>query len=110
MSKSKLLQFCRFFKGEAQNPFEGKVPEKAQLWNWEAAWVSFADAAFVDENCEKSQVLSFMIREFIDAGLSDFQSMDGRPATLKAFLFNRFSHWDEGGDFKRWYVEKYSKL
>jgi hypothetical protein len=110
MSKSELLQFCRFFKGEAQNPFEGKDPEKAQLWNWEACWVSFADATFVDENSEESQLLSQVIQEFADAGLSDFQSMDGRPATLKAFLFNRFSHWDESGDFERWYVEKYLKL
>jgi hypothetical protein len=110
MSKYELLQFSRFFKGEVQNPFEGIDPERAQLWNWESSWVSLAEAAITGKDREKSQILSSLILDFINAGLENFYGTDCRPVTLKAFLFNRFSHWDESGHFRRWYIEKYLKL
>ena len=42
------------------------------------------------------QIVSSMrraIEDYIDANLSEFEMGDDTPLSLKALLFNRYSHW-----------------
>lgn len=39
MKESDLLQYCRYYKGERKNPYEGKEQNKAMLWMYERAWI-----------------------------------------------------------------------
>ena len=39
MSKEDLIKFCRYFKGEAENPWKDCIEE--HLWEWEKKWVEF---------------------------------------------------------------------
>ena len=50
-----------------------------------------------------------MLEYYIRAGLSTFQMFDNTPITLKALLFNRYSHWTMGDidGFKEWYLTAY---
>ena len=50
-----------------------------------------------------------MLDEYLSYGLREFENMDGVPITLKAILFNRFSHWNRADteEFKAWYLATY---
>lgn len=39
MKESDLLQYCRYYKDERKNPYEGKEQNKAMLWMYERAWI-----------------------------------------------------------------------
>ena len=45
MKESDLLQYCRYYKGERKNPYEGKEQNKAMLWMYERAWIHDTMAA-----------------------------------------------------------------
>lgn len=85
MDKS-LLKSCRYYKGEPSNPYEGKDPNKAMLWSYEQMWVRDAERGL-------SPADSGTLEDYEAYGLKSFNADDGVPISLKAFLFNRFMHW-----------------
>ena len=118
-----LLNFCGFYKGEAEDPFEkrfkqleessselptGEMIARLQtasvFWFYEERWVMFT----INRECGFSYC-----RHYLRDGLEDFLKENGTPMTLKALLHNRYMHW--GGDyehldaFKNWYIEQYDK-
>lgn len=109
MDKKELLKFCRYYKGEKENPFEGKDQMKALIWGYESKWVEFTMKASEDDKCQEAQILSSSLNEYIRAGMREFEKTDDTPLALKAILYNRYYYWNEGGDFKKWYKETYMK-
>lgn len=96
MNKKDLIQFCRYYQGESENPYQGT---KGMLWEYERLWIEYT--------FEQNPILASCINEYSLAGLSTFEMQDDTPASLKALLFNRFTQWDESGDFKKWYKNTY---
>lgn len=102
-----LLKSCRYYKGETSNPYEGKDPNKAMMWSYEQMWVRDAERGLSPADSETL--------EWYEAyGLNHFSSDDGVPVSLKAFLFNRFMHWQGGYGmeidreaFKKFYIKYY---
>lgn len=105
MDKKDYLQFCRYYKGEETNPYEGKDMNKAMLWFYESVWVR-------EMQDEKDQTLFIYLDEYVNYGLADFKKTDDTPATLKALLFNRYakgcySMQDAVKPFKKFYKAYY---
>lgn len=75
-----LVKHCRYYKGESNNPFEGKDSTKAALWLYERTWV-------MDFNNDNGDAL----RDYNSVGLGDFEMFDDTPLLLKALLFNRYA-------------------
>lgn len=101
MSKDLLLTYCRYYKGEEECPFEDN--EDRLFWQYEQFWY--------DSQAKKDEHLSELIADYINAGLSDFENRDNTPISLKALLWNRFSHWNYSYPeaFKEWYHTVYYK-
>lgn len=106
MKTSDLLSFCRYYKGEEECPFASNNPNSLCWW-YEQKWVEFTIKARGDEDSDESKVLSSYLAEYIRAGMREFEKTDDTPIALKALLFNRYYHWNVGGDFKKWYKEVY---
>lgn len=106
MDKKDFLPFCRYYKGEKENPY--KSGNKALFWDYERVWI--------DLSVDKDEMLGNMLDEYIAAGLSEFEMRDGIPAALKALLFNRYGHWlggygliEDAKGFKKFYLNEYKK-
>lgn len=100
-----LIRKCRYFKGEPKCPSYLYEQDKANIWDYENLWVE--SEYHRDENNDNT-------REYLHYGLGDFNREDGTPLTLKALLFNRYTHWVGGYSieedikgFKEWYREHY---
>ena len=97
MSRETLINSCRLYKGEKECPY---TMDEAIIWSVEEYVVN------------NSEDLSFELRQYNAAGLSDFNEDDGVPIVFKAALFNRWEHWTEAPPerFKRWYLENYASI
>jgi len=96
MKSEDLMHFCRYYKGEERNPYEGTQNEI--YWRCEYYWVALT---------MNSADFSNMIHAYLQAGLMDFGLNDGTSDTLKALLFNRYCQYNEMADvdgFKKWYT------
>ncbi|MCF0219014.1 MAG: hypothetical protein HUK14_10885 [Muribaculaceae bacterium] len=98
MEKNEFLKFCRYFRGEAENPFEGKDQDKAMLWFYERGWV--ADMLRVIDapsyrlfNAPGYDPYEEMAYDYGAVGLAEFREGDGVPFSLKVLLFNRFAKY-----------------
>lgn len=102
LTRENLISCCRYYKGEDTNPYDEKEPDKSIFWFYEQCWVKFM---FDDDG----KYICNMSQEYEKYGLTDFEKSDGTPESLKALLFNRYSHWVMGDtdSFKRWYIEYY---
>lgn len=105
-NKKDLIQFCRYYKGEEENPYKGKDQNKAMLWGYEKAWISdnFSDNG--------KSILAEYIEDYASVGLALFEMHDDTPASLKALLFNRFAKTsysiiDAVEPFKKFYHQYY---
>ncbi|MCM1035602.1 MAG: hypothetical protein NC038_07695 [Paludibacter sp.] len=103
--KSELLKQCRYYRGETENPYEGKDPDKTMLWFYEMGWVSSWSRGRTDGYNE-------MINDYVRVGLGRFEPMDGIPVSFKALLFNRYaktaqSMEDAVEPFKRFFKKYY---
>lgn len=102
----KLFDYCRYYKGEKTNPFKND-DERALLWDYERAWC--------DMQRTRDEYVNDMVNEYNVSGLTEFEPYDGTPVSLKAFLFNRYCHWNSGSTydcvepFKSWYKGTYTK-
>lgn len=100
MKKEDLLKYCRYYKGEKSPPKE----IKSTFWNYEKKWIELSD--------EDNIHLDEMITIYVSKGLGRFEHDDNVPLTLKALLFNRYSHWNVNpnvNEFKQWYKTEYIK-
>ena len=99
MKKNELIELCRYYKGEAQNPY--KNGDKAAFWECERTWV--------DMMLAESDALVRCWDEYAAGGLADFEKHDGVPALLKALLYSRFVYWLTGtaSEFKTFYKQRY---
>lgn len=105
--KSELLKQCRYYRGEKENPFESKDPDKAMLWFYEQMWVQRAERGLSPADSE-------LLETYEAYGLKPFNADDGVPLSYKAFLFGRFMHWCGGNgletdreEFKKFYDYAY---
>lgn len=91
------IQFCRYYHGETGCP----KGVKESFWNYERAWV--------EQSMQEGADFRGLLEEYFNAGLRTFEQMDDTPLTLKATLFNRYSHWlpSDTEGFKKWYREQY---
>lgn len=103
MTKESLLRLCRYYKGEDECPHG----VNSLCWNVESAWVAFTLRGSRNNDNADAVYLLNVVDEYNNAGLRYFEMMDDTPITLKALLFNRFDHWNEGGGFKEWYLTTY---
>ena len=78
-----LFAFTRFYKGPDTEP-DTKENNERLIWDYERMWVQR------DEMRDES---SAMVREYIDDVLPLWSEEDGIPLSLKALLYNRYSHW-----------------
>lgn len=87
-----LLSHCRYYKGETEAPFTESIP--CYLWTIERSWIEreTTDA----ETGALSPKSTGIIREYLRAGLYDFEKTDGVPTGLKAALYLLLQHWNEG--------------
>ena len=117
-----LLDYCGFYKGEDENPFQRALKESrfpgtllsdeemqkanvsSMIWFYEECWVKFT----INWECGFSYC-----NKYLRDGLEDFLKDNGTPMSLKALLHNRFFHWSGGyetvEDFKNWYIGNYEK-
>lgn len=106
MYKNDLQSFCRFYKGETVCPF--KDGDKQMFWLCEKWWTE-QTIPVTDAGCE---LITPILKEYTDAGLSSFELYDGVPITLKAVLFNRYCKYAESVDiegFRKLYRTTYIK-
>lgn len=96
MKKDDLIKFCRYYKGG-----EELVHTQAPFWHYEKKWVEFS--------LTDKELLGDMLVEYYAYGLRRFCQFDDTPITLKALLFNRYSHWlgENIEGFKKWYIKEY---
>ena len=105
--REKLMEFCRLYKGEKENPYKGEQ-NKACLWSYERAWLlEFANP--------QSRLLMSYLSQYTAVGLTCFSTDDNVPITLKALLFNRYarthySDYEAAESFKRFYNKYYSEM
>ena len=91
MKESDLLQYCRYYKGERKNPYEGKEQNKAMLWMYERAWIHDTMAVIARGDANVYEV----------------------PITLKSLLFNRYAQGNMSSladcvePFKKFYKQYY---
>lgn len=100
MGRKDLLKQCRYYKGETENPFEGKGNNDALFWFYEQKWVEWTI---------KQDSFQYLADEYSRLGLADFHTEI--PITLRAILYNRYDHWAQGGveDFKKFLECDYLK-
>lgn len=63
MEKSNYLPFCRYYKGEKENPY--KNGDSNLFWFYEEKWITLS--------INKDDMLGDMLDEYISAGLSKFE-------------------------------------
>lgn len=101
MERESLIKQCRYYKGEAENPFDGQENNDALFWFYEQRWVELT--------IQQDSYLQWMSDEYARRGLADFHAEI--PIGLRAILYNRYNHWTCGGDdnFKNWFEQDYLK-
>ena len=111
MESKDLLKFCKYYKGESKNPFEGKNQNAMMFWDYEKDWCETNVKALENEESDAAMMMDLIITAYSNAGLASFRNDDDTPISLKALLYNRFDHWFQGTpeDFKGWYVRRYLK-
>lgn len=99
MKREELLKQCKYYKGEENNPKGGN----AMFADYEKDWVD----------------LTLNNPKYIDSLLNEYFLLVGKtaiiddvPETLKAVLFNRYTHWHpywNKAEFILWYQAEYLK-
>lgn len=102
MKKEELLKYCRYYKGQKNNPYTDRKEE--YLYIYERAWVELMMS-------NDDEIISTLIDDYINAGLAHFSETDNVPITLKAVMYNRYAQHNEMfkiDEFKNWYLCEYS--
>ena len=100
MTRKELIGFCRYYKGEKENPFS--ISPVWYIWNIEKEWVD----KMIINNAE-CQDLSLALNHYVSYGFKDFEKNDHIPITLKSMLLSLLEKWNEGmvtdKDFREFY-------
>ena len=96
------LQCCRYYDGITIE----KGTTKTLLAEYEMRWMEWRGAA---HNTGNYRYMVDLVKEYMYYGLMMFEDSDKAPVSLKALLFNRYSHWNYAGadEFKYWYNNTY---
>lgn len=80
-AKNPLLKYCRYYKGETENPF---TDSRSALWSAERSWVKMAESAspLLDEYLEGLRI-----------SLPELAKSKELHPSLMAFLFDRYTHF-----------------
>ena len=88
MTKEELMQYCRYYKGEEEIPFE-KLEQGRSYFFWMAEWMWVKDGGTISEgmlalavNCgltDEQMLLNGMPRKFVDI-----------PFSLRCYLFEEY--------------------
>ena len=102
--REKLMELCRYYKGEKENPYK-EEQNKACLGSYERAWL-------LEFTKPQSRLLMSYLSQYTAVGLTCFSTDDNVPITLKALLFNRYartqySNYEAVESFKRFYNKYY---
>ncbi len=106
LNREELINLCRYYKGEEENPYERKDNNKAMLWFYEQGWV--IDTLRHGE--EGGSCLEEYATDYISAGMVEFRRDDMIPMSLKALLFNRYMRGSMDGNtepFKKFFNKYY---
>ena len=79
---NELLQFTQYYKGEKECP---KSCSNSNFWSYEKMWV---------EDAEERAEYNPRVLEYKRYVLPFYNEDDGIPLSLKALLYNRYSHWN----------------
>ena len=97
-----LLEFTQYFKGEVECP---NSCANTNFWDYEKMWV---------ENEEQRAEDHPRVLEYKQDVLPLYNEDDGIPLSLKALLYNRYTHWcggyaleDDVRGFNEFLQEKY---
>lgn len=91
-----LIPFCRHY--DPLKPSHAQT----QFGFYEYKWIE----AMIGER----QYIIEMVTVYINYNLETFNVSDGVPISLKALLFNRYTHWESyftAEGFKEWYISSY---
>ena len=108
MTKAELLQYCRYYDGTEDN--RETDGESYLFWNSERAWVEWN----LNERANR-EYLTLMLDFYDTAGLTNYETNDDTPKSLKALLFDRFCYGTLtplkvlSESFKTFYKEHYRK-
>ena len=104
-SRSQLIDTCHYYKGEKEPP-EGV---DVLFWGYEQHWVETVEREII--NNERGSSVASWVREYRRDGLHYFEPKTDyhAPESLKALLYNRFSHFNrpEPEEFKDWFKKEY---
>ena len=105
MNSKDLLVYCRYYKGEPNNPFLTDA-ERTLLWDCERYWAHAGENNQID-------VLQTYLQQLMSAGMTILTIEDEVPITLKAVLYHHFCmrrgllHTEGGEVFKAFYQNFY---
>lgn len=83
MKTADLLSFCRYYKGEDENPYD-VIDPRYNAWNCEKCWISLKNT---DDN-----FLHGLCQEFLSV-FPDWTSDAPVPVSLRALIFDRYTHF-----------------
>ncbi|MBW8359305.1 MAG: hypothetical protein K0M63_05805 [Weeksellaceae bacterium] len=86
MSTNPLYSFTRYYKGPGTEPANNEN-NKRLMWEYEQRWA---------ENEEERSAEHPRMKEYVSDVLPLFNEDDGIPNSLKALLYNRYTHWTGG--------------
>ena len=111
MNIVELIKQCKYYKGEAENPYIGKCDDNEDFfWYCESLWVSWSLASASNPNSKEALQLKTEVEHYENAQMHDFDASDGTPLAVKAILFNRYRKYcpdSSREDFVQWYREFY---
>ena len=81
---NELLQFTQYYKGEKECP---RSCANSNFWAYEKMWIENEDERAEDH----PRVLEY--KRYV---LPFYNEEDGIPLSLKALLYNRYTHWSSG--------------
>ena len=102
MTKECAITFCRYFRGEKENPY--KISPAWYVWIIEKDWVD----EMLHDNIT-TQEHSLQLSHYIAMGYADFEKFDDTPITLKSKLFALLEKWNEGIVDRNAFAQFYTK-
>ena len=96
-----LIEQCKYFKGEKENPYAGTSHEL--MWDYESVWV--------EKLTESSQEAEKFDRRRASEHLAPLPEKYGVPSSLVGLLLGRYRYWGDpynpSKGFEDWLKEHY---
>ena len=102
--RPKLIEQCRYYKGEKENPYIGT--EDQMNWYYESCWVEQ-----LSESYENARSYRYEVGNIFD----DIAGKYHIPRSLIGLFLNRYEHWCCMGEvnleyFREWLLQSYLKI